>query len=108
MITMAKMMYDMYIKPRLGEKGQDMVEYALMLAIIVGIGWLIYQQTNLAGQINNVFNNAGNLMTEAANNSLKGNDLLIVALVLQPKNSCLRRSSFERASAPAGAFSKEQ
>lgn len=27
MITMAKMMYDMYIKPRLGEKGQDMVEY---------------------------------------------------------------------------------
>lgn len=69
MITMAKMMYDMYIKPRLGEKGQDMVEYALMLAIIVGIGWLIYQQTNLAGQINNVFNNAGSLMTEAAKNS---------------------------------------
>lgn len=46
-----------------------MVEYALMLAIIVGIGWLIYQQTNLAGQINNVFNNAGSLMTEAAKNS---------------------------------------
>lgn len=112
MITMAKMMYDMYIKPRLGEKGQDMVEYALMLAIIVGIGWLIYQQTNLAGQINNVFNNAGSLMTEAAKTlqlqTLVGTDLLIVALVLQPKNSCLRRSSFERASAPAGAFSKEQ
>ena len=69
MITMAKMMYDMYIKPRLGEKGQDMVEYALMLAIIVGIGWLIYQQTNLAGQINNVFNNAGGLMEKAANTS---------------------------------------
>lgn len=71
MITMAKMMYDMYIKPRLGEKGQDMVEYALMLAIIVGIGWLIYQQTNLAGQINNVFNNAGGLMEKAANTSTK-------------------------------------
>lgn len=69
MITMAKMMYDMYIKPRLGEKGQDMVEYALMLAIIVGIGWLIYKQTDLANQINNVFNNAGSLMTEAAKNS---------------------------------------
>lgn len=68
---MAKMMYDMYIKPRLGEKGQDMVEYALMLAIIVGIGWLIYQQTNLAGQINNVFNNAGGLMEKAANTSTK-------------------------------------
>lgn len=71
MITMAKMMYDMYIKPRLGEKGQDMVEYALMLAIIVGIGWLIYQQTNLAGKINDVFNNAGGLMEKAANTSTK-------------------------------------
>lgn len=36
-----------------------------MLAIIVGIGWLIYQQTNLAGKINDVFNNAGNLMEKA-------------------------------------------
>ncbi|CDE92534.1 Flp family type IVb pilin [Acidaminococcus sp. CAG:542] len=66
MITMAKMMYDMYIKPRLGEKGQDMVEYALMLAIIVGIGWLIYKQANLATQINAVFNNATNLMKNAS------------------------------------------
>ena len=71
MITMAKMMYDMYIKPRLGEKGQDMVEYALMLAIIVGIGWLIWKQSNLADQINAVFNNAGNLMKQA-NNQSKG------------------------------------
>jgi Flp pilus assembly pilin Flp len=71
MITMAKMMYDMYIKPRLGEKGQDMVEYALMLAIIVGIGWLIYSQTNLANKINDVFNNAGSLMDTARNTSTK-------------------------------------
>ncbi|WP_303225602.1 Flp family type IVb pilin [uncultured Acidaminococcus sp.] len=71
MIIMAKMMYDMYIKPRLGEKGQDMVEYALMLAIIVGIGWLIWKQSNLADQINAVFNNAGNLMKQA-NNQSKG------------------------------------
>lgn len=69
MITMAKMMYDMYIKPRLGEKGQDMVEYALMLAIIVGIGWLIWKQSNLADQINAVFNNAGSLMKQANNQS---------------------------------------
>ncbi len=27
------------------QKGQDMIEYALMLAIIVGIGWLIYAST---------------------------------------------------------------
>ena len=71
MIIMAKMMYDMYVKPRLGEKGQDMVEYALMLAIIVGIGWLIWKQSNLADQINAVFNNAGNLMNQA-NNQSKG------------------------------------
>lgn len=71
MITMAKMMYDMYIKPRLGEKGQDMVEYALMLAIIVGIGWLIYNQSQLSTQINNVFSNASSLMNDAANKSAK-------------------------------------
>ena len=73
MITMAKMMYDMYIKPRLGEKGQDMVEYALMLAIIVGIGWLIYSQVELGNKINNVFNNAGNLMEKANTQSAKPN-----------------------------------
>lgn len=27
------------------QKGQDLVEYALMLAIILGIGWGIYSQT---------------------------------------------------------------
>ena len=43
MMNRAKQMYDYYVRPVLGEKGQDMVEYALMLAIIVGIGWLIYQ-----------------------------------------------------------------
>lgn len=43
-----------------------MVEYALMLAIIVGIGWLIYKQAGLANSINNVFSNANSLM-EAAN-----------------------------------------
>lgn len=69
MITMAKMMYDMYIKPRLGEKGQDMVEYALMLAIIVGIGWMIYNQAKLDEKINSVFNNAASLMESAASKS---------------------------------------
>lgn len=69
MITMAKMMYDMYIKPRLGEKGQDMVEYALMLAMIVGIGWVIYKQAGMAEQINTVFNNAASLMTKSATQS---------------------------------------
>jgi Flp pilus assembly pilin Flp len=71
MITMAKAMYDLYIKPRLGEKGQDMVEYALMLAIIVGIGWLIYSQAELGNKINNVFSNANQLMDNAVTTSNK-------------------------------------
>lgn len=48
-----------------------MVEYALMLAIIVGIGWLIYNQTQLSDKINNVFTNAGSLMENAATKSAK-------------------------------------
>lgn len=46
-----------------------MVEYALMLAIIVGIGWLIYQQSGIANSINNVFSNADSLMNQAASTS---------------------------------------
>lgn len=69
MMSLAKQMYDYYVKPYLGEKGQDMVEYALMLAIIVGIGWLIYKQAGLANSINNVFSNASNLMEKANNQS---------------------------------------
>ena len=71
MMNRAKQMYDYYVRPVLGEKGQDMVEYALMLAIIVGIGWLIYQQGNLADSIKQVFSDSSDLMTEAASKSVK-------------------------------------
>lgn len=66
MMSLAKQVYDYYFRPYLGEKGQDMVEYALMLAIIVGIGWLIYKQAGIANSINKVFSDAGSLMNEAA------------------------------------------
>lgn len=66
MMNRAKQMYDYYVRPVLGEKGQDMVEYALMLAIIVGIGWLIYNQNGLSSQINSVFSSSKNLMSTAA------------------------------------------
>ena len=69
MMNRAKQVYDYYVRPVLGEKGQDMVEYALMLAIIVGIGWLIYNQSELASKINAVFSNSTSLMEKAANNS---------------------------------------
>lgn len=71
MMNRAKQMYDYYVRPVLGEKGQDMVEYALMLAIIVGIGWLIYQQAGLADSIKQVFSDSSDLMTEAASKSVK-------------------------------------
>ena len=66
MMNRAKQMYDYYVRPVLGEKGQDMVEYALMLAIIVGIGWLIYQQSGIADSINQVFTDSANLIQTAA------------------------------------------
>lgn len=50
----------------LREKGQDIIEYALLLAIIVGIGFLIYDQSRMGSSIRTVFNNAGNLMENAA------------------------------------------
>ena len=71
MMNRAKQIYDYYVRPVLGEKGQDMVEYALMLALIVGIGWLIYQQGNLADSIKQVFSDSSDLMTEAASKSAK-------------------------------------
>ena len=69
MMNRAKQVYDYYVRPVLGEKGQDMVEYALMLAIIVGIGWLVYQQTQIQNSIKEVFDNASTLMSTAAGNS---------------------------------------
>ena len=66
MMNRAKQMYDYYVKPVLGEKGQDMVEYALELAIIVGIGWLIYQQSGIAASINQVFTDSATLISTAA------------------------------------------
>lgn len=49
-----------------GAKGQNMVEYALMLAIVVGIGWGIYDQVGLSGSIKGVFSNAGSLLEDAS------------------------------------------
>ena len=72
MMNRAKQVYDYYVRPVLGEKGQDMVEYALMLAIIVGIGWLIYNQADLAGKINAVFDNSTKLMSTAVEVSAGG------------------------------------
>lgn len=50
------------------EKGQDIIEYALMLAVVVGIGFGIYSYggQGIANSISNVFNNADSLLNKAA------------------------------------------
>lgn len=45
------------------EKGQNIIEYALMLALVVGIGSFIYTQ-RYGDNISAVFNHAGNLLEE--------------------------------------------
>lgn len=66
---MLKMMIDeiriMYLS-KLGQKGQDLIEYALLLAIVVGIGYLIYATSGLQDNIKSIFSNAGSVTSSAA------------------------------------------
>lgn len=66
MMSLASQLYDYYVKPYLGEKGQDLVEYALLLAIVVGIGFLIYKTSGLNDNIQQIFNNASQVTSSAA------------------------------------------
>lgn len=49
-----------------GEKGQDLIEYALLLAIVVGIGYSIYTTSELQTSIQSIFSNAGSVTSSAA------------------------------------------
>ncbi|WP_288781766.1 Flp family type IVb pilin [uncultured Dialister sp.] len=71
MMSLASQMYDYYVRPYLGEKGQDLVEYALLLAIVVAIGWLIYNQIGLKDSIQKIFENASQVTSNAASVSNK-------------------------------------
>lgn len=66
---MLKMMIDeiriMYLS-KLGQKGQDLIEYALLLAIVVGIGYLIYTKSGLNDNIQSIFTNASKVTSSAA------------------------------------------
>jgi hypothetical protein len=52
-----------------GEKGQDIIEYALLLAIITSLGFFIYSQHFMASSIHTVFNQAESLMQTGARRS---------------------------------------
>lgn len=72
---MLKMMIDeiriMYLS-KLGQKGQDLIEYALLLAIVVGIGYLIYTTSGLNANIQSIFTNASNVTSAAASVAKSG------------------------------------
>lgn len=68
-MSLASQMYDYYVKPYLGEKGQDLVEYALLLAIVVAIGWLIWNQIGMKESIQKIFENASQITSNAASQS---------------------------------------
>lgn len=63
--------YDYYRDVYFGEKGQDLIEYALLLALIVAVGVLIYQASGLKNSLTAIFSNAGSLTTDAASISTK-------------------------------------
>lgn len=52
-----------------GEKGQDIIEYALLLAIITSLGFFIYSQHSMASSIYSVFNQTESLIQTGARRS---------------------------------------
>ena len=54
------------------EKGQDLIEYALLLALLVAVGVLIYSQGGLKDSLQTIFRNSGSLMETAAQGSSNG------------------------------------
>lgn len=56
-----------YLKARyLSEKGQDLVEYALLLALVVVVGAVIVGGTdNIASHVGSIFNKTKNVVNNA-------------------------------------------
>ncbi len=59
-------LYDFYLRPYFREKAQNVIEYALILAIVVGIGYLIYSQGGLQQDIKTIFVKAKNMIPATA------------------------------------------
>lgn len=54
------------------EKGQDLIEYALLLALLVAVGVLIYSQSGLSNSLQTIFRNSGSLIETAASEGTNG------------------------------------
>ena len=57
--------YDYYRTVYGSEKGQDLIEYALLLALIVAVGMLIYQTSGLKDSLVTIFTNANTVANTA-------------------------------------------
>ena len=58
--------YDYYRDVYFGEKGQDLIEYALLLALVVAVGVLIYRTSGLKDSLVTIFTNANTVAKTAA------------------------------------------
>ena len=58
------------MKKYTNQKGQGLIEYALLLAIVVGIGSLIYSGSGLKDSISSIFGNSSNLLGVAASDAV--------------------------------------
>ena len=64
--TLLFQIYDYYRVVYFGEMGQDLIEYALLLALIVAVGILIYKTSGLSDSLQAIFSKAGSLASDAA------------------------------------------
>ena len=62
---MMKNIYECYVKPYVKDCGQNLVEYALLLAVIVGIGYAIFSVNGISDSVNSIFSSSSDLMTKA-------------------------------------------
>ena len=72
MLTILKYLKARYIDSRLDEKAQGMVEYALLIAFVVGIAaYLIYGNNSLGQNMQDTFDSASDTLDAANRNSQK-------------------------------------
>ena len=72
MLTILKYLKARYVDSHLDEKAQGMVEYALLIAFVVGIAaYLIYGDNSVGSNIEKTFDNAGDVLTDAQENAKK-------------------------------------
>ena len=70
MFTILKYLKTRYIDSHLDEKAQGMVEYALLIAFVVGIAaYLIYGNNSLGEKMQDTFDQAGTTLDAANRNA---------------------------------------